>query len=54
MITSKGSLLLIIDVQGRLAQGVFQPAILEKNISKLIRACSILDVPMLLTEQYPK
>ena len=39
MITSKGTLLLIIDVQGRLAQGVYQPAALEKNISKLISAC---------------
>ena len=54
MITSKGTLLLIIDVQGRLAQGVFQSVVLEKNISKLIRACSILEVPVLVTEQYPK
>ena len=54
MITPKGTLLLIVDVQGRLAQGVFKPADLEKNISKLIRACSILDVPVLVTEQYPK
>jgi nicotinamidase-related amidase len=54
MITSKETLLLVIDVQGRLAQGVFQPAVLESNISKLVRACSILEVPVLLTEQYPK
>ena len=54
MITPKGTLLLIIDVQGRLAQSVFQPDRLENNISKLVRACSILEVPVLVTEQYPK
>ncbi len=45
---------MIIDVQGRLARNVFQPSGLETNISKLIRACQILDVPVLVTEQYPK
>jgi len=54
MITSKGTLLLIIDVQGRLAENVYQPAVLESNISKLIRACTILELPVLVTEQYPK
>jgi nicotinamidase-related amidase len=54
MITPKETLLLIIDVQGRLAQGVVQSATLDTNIGKLIRACTILDVPILLTEQYPK
>ena len=54
MITSKGTLLLIIDVQGRLAQCVFQPTVLENNISKLIRACANLEVPVMVTEQYPK
>jgi len=54
MITPKEALLLIIDVQGRLAQGVFHSADLEKNISKLVRSCSVLDVPVLVTEQYPK
>ncbi|MEI6756795.1 MAG: hydrolase [Chlorobium sp.] len=54
MITSKETLLLIIDVQGRLAQSVFQASAVETNISKLLRACQILDVPVLVTEQYPK
>jgi nicotinamidase-related amidase len=54
MIIPKQTLLLIIDVQGRLAQCVVQPAALESSISKLVRACAILDVPVLLTEQYPK
>jgi nicotinamidase-related amidase len=54
MITPKETLLLIIDVQGRLAQGVVQSATLETNIGKLVRASALLDVPVLLTEQYPK
>jgi nicotinamidase-related amidase len=54
MITPKETLLLIIDVQGRLAQGVFDAAVVETNISKLLRGCQILDVPVLVTEQYPK
>jgi nicotinamidase-related amidase len=54
MITPRETLLLIIDVQGRLALGVVQSATLATNISKLVRACTILDVPVLLTEQYPK
>lgn len=54
MITPQQTLLLIIDVQGRLAQGVVQSALLEASISKLARSCMVLDVPILLTEQYPK
>ncbi len=54
MITPKETLLLIIDVQGRLAQLVFQPQVVEKNISRLLRASAILDMPVLVTEQYPK
>ncbi|NTU57583.1 MAG: hydrolase [Chlorobiaceae bacterium] len=54
MITPKDTLLLVIDVQGKLAASVFQPDRVEKNISKLIRACRILGVPVIHTEQYPK
>ncbi|MEI8033300.1 MAG: hydrolase [Chlorobiaceae bacterium] len=54
MITPKETLLLVIDVQGKLAQSVFHADAVEASISKLIRACQVLDVPVLLTEQYPK
>jgi nicotinamidase-related amidase len=54
MITPKETLLLVIDVQGKLAATVFQSDRVEKNISKLIRASKLLGVPVLLTEQYPK
>jgi nicotinamidase-related amidase len=52
--TPKETLLLIIDVQGKLAAKVYQSELVENNISRLIRACGILDVPVLYTEQYPK
>jgi len=54
MILPGETLLLIIDVQGRLAQGVVRSAALESATGKLVRACKILEVPVLLTEQYPK
>ncbi len=54
MIIPEETLLLIIDVQGRLAQGVVRSAALEAAMGKLVRACKILEVPVLLTEQYPK
>ncbi len=54
MLTPKETLLLIIDVQARLAPAVFESGLVESNISKLLRSCELLEVPVILTEQYPK
>ncbi len=54
MITPQDTVLLVIDVQGKLAQIVHESEVVEQNISKLIRAAKVLDVPVLYTEQYPK
>ncbi len=54
MITPQETLLLVVDVQGKLATAVFQPELVEKHISKLIRSCTLLGIPALYTEQYPK
>ncbi|MBM3162453.1 MAG: hydrolase [Chlorobi bacterium] len=54
MIVPDETLLLLIDIQGKLAQSVHRPEQVARNIQKLIRACGILDVPVLYTEQYPK
>jgi len=54
MMTPKETLLLVIDIQGKLATTVVQPDRLVKNVSKLIRACKLLDIPVICTEQYPK
>jgi nicotinamidase-related amidase len=45
--------LLVIDVQGKLAQRMFEKDILLKNCSSLIKAAHILTLPILLTEQAP-
>jgi nicotinamidase-related amidase len=54
MIIPKETLLLIIDVQGRLADAVFASEDIVTAIGKLVRACQVLDVPVMVTEQYPK
>lgn len=54
MMTPKETVLLVIDIQGKLATSVFQTDRVIKNTSKLIRACKLLDVPVIYTEQYPK
>lgn len=54
MLTTKETLLLVIDVQGKLAPAVFESDLVERNISKLLRACKLLEVPVIVTEQYPK
>jgi len=54
MITPKETLLLLIDVQGCLAQGVFDAANVESALGRLVRGCHVLEVPVLVTEQYPK
>ncbi len=54
MITPKEALLLVIDIQSRLAPAVFQSDRVIKNTGKLIRACKLLGVPVVHTEQYPK
>lgn len=48
MISPKETLLLLIDIQGRLAQSVYQADLVEQNRKKLISTCGILDVPVRL------
>ncbi|NTU53508.1 MAG: hydrolase [Chlorobiaceae bacterium] len=54
MISPKETLLLVIDIQGKLAVTVFQSERIIRNASKLIRSCKLLGVPVIHTEQYPK
>lgn len=48
------ALLVVIDVQERLAPVIDGIEGVEKNIERLIRGAAILGVPSILTEQYPK
>ena len=47
------SLLLVIDVQGKLARLVHEPDTIIKNIQILTQGMKLLGVPAILTEQYP-
>lgn len=48
------ALLVVIDVQERLAPVIDGIEDVESNIARLIRGAAILGVPSILTEQYPK
>jgi nicotinamidase-related amidase len=48
------TLLVIVDIQTRLLNVMFEKERLVSNCRKLIEACKLLEVPMVLTEQYPQ
>lgn len=54
LIQSKKSLLLVIDVQERLAPAIFDAPRLTANVMRLLKAAKLLEVPVLATEQYPR
>jgi len=56
MIESELAALLIVDVQDKMLPAIrtVEPDRLVSRIEKLIRACALLDVPILYTEHYPQ
>ena len=54
MLDNKRCLLIVTDVQGKLAQLMFARGELFKNIGIMIDSCKILDIPILWLEQYPE
>ncbi len=54
MLDKKRSLLMVTDVQGKLAHLMFERETLYKNIGILIEGFKILDIPILWLEQYPE
>jgi nicotinamidase-related amidase len=54
MLKSEHALLLVIDVQGKLANLAWRSERMQNNIRILIEGTRILGIPMLATEQYPK
>lgn len=53
MFRSDQSILLIIDVQGKLARLIHDKEAVHTNIQRLIKAAQYLDVPIVYTEQLP-
>ena len=54
MVSAEEATLVIIDVQERLSRVIFQRERLIDNLKRLIQGMQVLDVPILLTEQYPQ
>lgn len=54
MLEIDNTLLVVIDVQGKLAQSMYEKADLFGNIAKLIKAAGVLEIPIIWTEQYPE
>ena len=50
----ENSLVLIIDVQEKLLNAVFNKETLEKKAGVIAKAANILNIPVIVTEQYPK
>ena len=53
MLSKDDSLVLIIDIQEKLVAALNKQTIVQ-NSSKVAKAASILEIPVLLTEQYPQ
>ncbi len=54
MLTREATVLVVIDVQGKLAQLMHDKTALFENVGRMIQGVQILDLPILLTEQYPE
>lgn len=53
-ILKEHTMAVIIDIQERLFPHMYEYEALEKNINILIRGLKIIQVPLIVTEQYPK
>lgn len=54
MLKKDETVLLIVDVQGKLAELMFEKEKLFKNLQNLTQGVKILDLPIIWMEQYPK
>jgi nicotinamidase-related amidase len=54
MLQVKNSALLVIDVQGKLAQMMYEQEQLFGNLQKMVRGAQVLGLPIIVTEQNPE
>ncbi len=54
MLNVDDTVLVVIDVQGKLAQLMYEQADLFANVAKLIKSAGVLEIPIIRTEQYPE
>jgi nicotinamidase-related amidase len=53
MLTMDNTALLVIDVQGKLAEVMHHKEVLYDNLQRIIRGAQVLALPIILTEQVP-
>ncbi len=53
-LTADNTVLVLVDVQGNLAQAMHEKELLFENIQKLIKGCQTLKVPIIWAEQIPE
>lgn len=53
MLSEENSLVIVIDIQERLVASLEKDDVV-KNAAKIVKASNLLNIPVLLTEQYPK
>jgi nicotinamidase-related amidase len=54
LLDSNRSILVVIDLQGKLVPMVHRPALVLEAAKRLMRLADLFSVPVVLTEQYPK
>ena len=54
MLSVEDTVLVVVDIQGKLAHSMHEKALLFENLQKIINGARILEIPMIVTEQYPK
>lgn len=54
LMKADSSALVVVDVQERLAPALHEPARVIENCARLMQGAEILEIPMLVSEQYPK
>lgn len=54
LLDSSRSILVVIDLQGKLIQMVHRPALVLETTRRLLKLADLFSVPVVLTEQYPK
>jgi len=54
MLTLENTVLIVVDVQDKLARVMHEKEMLFENLQKLIKGVQILGIPIILTEQNPK
>ncbi|MFX0096077.1 MAG: hydrolase [Candidatus Hodarchaeota archaeon] len=54
LLKREGLGLIVIDVQERMLPAVFESQRVQKNVEILVEGFKVLDIPIIVTEQYPK